>query len=133
RLAVVVERRTGEEGADELHRLALMTALGRRIDELESAGGEVGRRHGKRHNDARMTVKQPDRSSAAEPERGLVLAVLPPGPDAADEIAELEELARTAGVEPIAQVVQHRSRPDARTVVGKGKLEELKETYSQAE
>jgi GTP-binding protein HflX len=78
-----------------------------------------------------MIVKQPDRSSAAEPERGLVLAVLPPGADAADEIAELEELARTAGVEPIAQVVQHRSRPDVRTFVGKGKLEELKEAYKE--
>jgi GTP-binding protein HflX len=76
-----------------------------------------------------MTVRQPDRSSATEPERGLVLAVLPPGADPADEIAELEELARTAGVEPVASVVQHRSRPDPRTFVGKGKLEELKETY----
>src|SRR5258706_9238294 len=79
-----------------------------------------------------MTVKQPDRSSAAEPERGLLLAVFPPGADAADEIAELEELARTAGVDPIAQIVQHRSRPDPRTVVGKGKLEDLKETYADA-
>ncbi len=132
RLAVVVERRAGEEGADELHRLALVTALGGRVDELEREGGEIGSRHGKRHNDARMTVKQPDRSSAAEPERGLVLAVLPPGADSEDEIAELEELARTAGVDPIAQVVQHRSRPDPRTFVGKGKLEELKQAYGDA-
>src|SRR5262245_23203682 len=80
-----------------------------------------------------MTVKQPDRSSAAEPERGLVLAVLPQGADAEDEIAELEELARTAGVDPIAQIVQHRSRPDPRTFVGKGKLEELKQSYVDAE
>jgi GTP-binding protein HflX len=78
-----------------------------------------------------MTVGQPDRSSPTEPERGLVVAVLPPGADAEDEIAELEELARTAGVEPVAQVVQHRSRPDPRTFVGKGKLEELKETYGE--
>jgi GTP-binding protein HflX len=80
-----------------------------------------------------MTVKQPDRSSAAEPERGLVLAVFAPGADAADEIAELEELARTAGVNPIAQIVQHRARLDPRTVVGKGKLEELKVAYKEAE
>ncbi len=79
-----------------------------------------------------MTEKQPDRSLAAEPERGLVLAVLPPGADDADEIAELEELARTAGVEPVAQVVQHRSRPDPRTFVGKGKLEELKQVYAES-
>ena len=98
-------RAPGRGGAQRTSSMRL--ALGRLsegdVDELERAGGEVGSRHGKRHNDARMAVKQPDRSSAAEPERGLVLAVLPPGVDADDEIAELEELARTAGVEPVAQ------------------------------
>jgi GTP-binding protein HflX len=79
-----------------------------------------------------MAARQPDRSWAAEPERGLVLAVLAPGADGADELAELEELARTALVEPVGQVVQHRSRPDPRTYVGKGKLEELKQAYGDA-
>jgi GTPase len=79
-----------------------------------------------------MAVRQPDRSWAAEPERGLVLAALPPGADGADELAELEELARTAGVEPVDRIVQHRSRPDPRTYVGKGKLEELKQAYGNA-
>jgi GTP-binding protein HflX len=46
-----------------------------------------------------------------------------------DELAELEELARTAGVEPVAAVVQHRAAPDPRTYVGKGKLAELQEAY----
>src|SRR5207248_4993881 len=77
-------------------------------------------------------VREPDRFWAAEPERGLVLAVLAPGADGADELAELAELARTAGVEPVAQVVQHRRQPDARTFVGKGKLEELKQAYGDA-
>jgi GTP-binding protein HflX len=76
-----------------------------------------------------MAVRQPDRSRAAEPERGLLLAVLAPGADGADELAELEELARTAQVEPVGRVVQHRRLPDPRTYVGKGKLEELKEAY----
>jgi GTPase len=68
-----------------------------------------------------------------EPERGLVLAVLAQGrkPDA--ELAEVEELARTAGVEPVGRVVQHRPRPARRTYVGKGKLEELKERYAAVE
>jgi len=79
-----------------------------------------------------MTVRQPDRSWAAEPERGLLLAVLAPGADGADELAELEELARTARVEPCGRVVQHRRQPDPRTYVGKGKLEELKQAYSDA-
>ncbi len=76
-----------------------------------------------------MAVRQPDPVAGHEPERGLALAVLAQGVDADDELAELEELARTAGVEPVARVVQHRPQPDPRTYVGKGKLEELKEQY----
>src|SRR3954467_10445141 len=64
-----------------------------------------------------------------EPERGFDLAVLAQGADAADELAEVKELARTAGVEPVGEVVQHRARPAQRTYVGKGKLEELKERF----
>ena len=79
-----------------------------------------------------MAVRQPDRSWAAEPERGLLVAVLPQGADGADELAELEELARTAQVEPVGRVVQHRRLPDARTYVGKGKLEELKKAYGDS-
>ncbi|MFL5940074.1 MAG: GTPase HflX [Gaiellaceae bacterium] len=66
-----------------------------------------------------------------ELERGLVLAVFVPGTDDAEELAEMEELARAAGVEPVGAVVQHRARPAMRTYVGKGKVEELKETYAQ--
>jgi GTP-binding protein HflX len=66
-----------------------------------------------------------------EPERGFVLAVLGQGVDPDDELGELEELARTAGVEPVARLVQHRAQPDSRTYVGKGKLTELKETYRE--
>src|SRR3954469_9360870 len=64
-----------------------------------------------------------------EPERGFVLAVLAQGVDPDDELAEVRELARTAGVEPVGAVVQHRARPAQRTYVGKGKLEELKPRY----
>jgi GTP-binding protein HflX len=79
-----------------------------------------------------MTPRQPDPSPGPEPERGFVLAVLAQGVDADDELAELEELARTAGVEPVARLVQHRASPDPRTYVGKGKLEELKQAYADA-
>src|SRR6185437_5924054 len=46
-----------------------------------------------------------------------------------DEIGEFEELARTAGVRPVARVLQQRSQPDPRSYVGKGKLDELKQEY----
>ena len=68
-----------------------------------------------------------------EPERGLVLAVLAQGRDPDTELAEVEELAWTAGVEPVGRVVQHRPRPAQRTYVGKGKLEELKERLEAVE
>ena len=54
------------------------------------------------------------------------------GVDPDDELAELEELARTAGVEPVERLVQHRPQPDTRSYVGKGKLDELKQTYGDA-
>ena len=65
-----------------------------------------------------------------EPERGFVLAVLAQGADADDELAEVEESARTAGVIPVGRVVQRRARPAQRTYVGKGKLEEVKELFA---
>ncbi|MGZ8715742.1 MAG: GTPase HflX [Gaiellaceae bacterium] len=79
-----------------------------------------------------MAPRQPDPSPGLEPERGFVLAVLAQGVDPDDELAELEELARTAGVEPVARLVQHRPSPDPRTYVGKGKLDELKQAYNDA-
>jgi GTPase len=79
-----------------------------------------------------MGVRQPDPTPGLEPERGFVLAVLAQAVDPDDELAELEELARTAGVEPVGRLVQHRPHPDPRTYVGKGKLDELKEAYACA-
>jgi len=79
-----------------------------------------------------VTPRQPDPAPGAEPERGLVVAVLPPGREA-EELAELRELAFTAGVSTVDELVQHRSRPDPRSYVGKGKLEELKQAFGQAE
>jgi GTP-binding protein HflX len=68
-----------------------------------------------------------------EPERGFVLAVLAQGADPDDELAEVEELARTAGVEPVGRIVQHRARAAQRTYVGKGKLEELKKAFDESD
>ena len=79
-----------------------------------------------------MTHRQPDPAPGADPERGFVVAVLPKGADPAEELAEIRELARTAGVDPVAALVQPRVRPDPATYVGKGKLEELKRTFAES-
>jgi GTP-binding protein HflX len=79
-----------------------------------------------------VTARQPDPAPGAEPERGFVVGVFPKGVDGESELSELRELARTAGVEPVGEVVQHRAHPDPRTFVGKGKLGELERAYKDA-
>jgi len=74
---------------------------------------------------------QPDPAPGAEPERGFVLAAPTKGAEA--DLAELRELSRTAGVEPVAELVQYRARPDPRTYVGKGKLAELKDRFRESD
>jgi GTPase len=80
-----------------------------------------------------VTQRQPDPAPGAEPERGFVIAVLPPGVDAEDELNELRELARTAGVGTVGELVQRRPAADPRTYVGKGKLDELRGSYRAAD
>jgi GTP-binding protein HflX len=79
-----------------------------------------------------MSPRQRDPAPGAEPERGFLLAVLGQNADADEELAELRELATTAGVTPAAELVQRRARPDPRSYDGKGKLEELKQAYAEA-
>ena len=78
------------------------------------------------HNSGVSRLEEP-----ADVERGLILAVLAPGVNDGAELAEVRELARTAGVEPVGAVVQHRAHPVPRTYVGKGKVDELKQAYRE--
>jgi GTP-binding protein HflX len=80
-----------------------------------------------------VTQHQPDPAPGAEPERGFLVAVLAQGVDEDEELGEMRELLRTAGVEPVGEVVQRRPAPDPRTYVGKGKLAELREAVPRAE
>ena len=77
-----------------------------------------------------MTQHQPDPAPGAEPERGFLVAVLAQGVDEDDELSEMRELLRTAGVEPVGELVLRRPAPDPRTYVGKGKLVELKQALA---
>jgi len=79
-----------------------------------------------------VTARQPDPAPGAEPERGFVVGVFGKGVDGEEELAELRELARTAGVVTVGELVQHRGRPDPRTFVGKGKLDELRHAYDES-
>jgi len=55
-------------------------------------------------------------------QRAVMVAALPEG----DDLQELQELLRTAGVATVGQLVQHREHPHANTYIGPGKLDELK-------
>jgi len=55
-------------------------------------------------------------------QRAFCVAAMPAG----DDLGELHELLRTAGVAVVGQAVQHRERPHANTYLGAGKLEEVK-------
>jgi GTP-binding protein HflX len=68
-----------------------------------------------------------------DPERGVVVASLEPGADGAEELAEMRELLRTARVRTVATLVQHRRRPDPRSYLGPGKLDELRELAAQVD
>jgi GTP-binding protein HflX len=74
-----------------------------------------------------VTHHQPDPAPGAEPERGFLVAVLAQGVEEDEELGEMRELMRAAGVEPVGELLQRRPAPDPRTYVGKGKLAELKE------
>jgi GTP-binding protein HflX len=47
-------------------------------------------------------------------------------PEGVDELAELKELLRTAGVAVAGELIQHKRRPDPNDYLGKGKVAELK-------
>jgi GTP-binding protein HflX len=74
----------------------------------------------------------PTRSTASQPrakQRAFIVAAL----EAGDDLSELRELLRTAGVAVVGQAVQHRDRPHPNTYVGPGKLEEIKSAAKAAD
>src|SRR3954464_2261385 len=62
-------------------------------------------------------------------QRALMIAALPEG----DDLAELQELLRTAGVATVGQLVQHREHPHPNTYLGPGKLRELKDAIARSD
>jgi GTPase len=69
------------------------------------------------------------RSAGRAKQRAFLIAALPVG----DDLSELEELLRTAGVAVVGQSVQHRERPHPNTYLGPGKIEEVKEAATRAD
>lgn len=53
--------------------------------------------------------------------------------DAESSVRELEELAKTAGAEVLASIIQKRPAPEPATVLGEGKIDELKDLVQRLE
>jgi len=62
-------------------------------------------------------------------QRAFAIAALPQG----DDLSELRELLRTAGVATVGQAVQHRDTPHPNTYLGPGKLAEVKDAARRAD
>jgi GTP-binding protein HflX len=75
-----------------------------------------------RHGRSSETRRPGEPRAGRAKQRALCVAALPDG----DDLAELHELLRTAGVAVVGQVVQHREAPHPNTYLGPGKLEEVK-------
>src|SRR3954451_471123 len=76
----------------------------------------------------------PSRSAAQDTQgrakqRAYIVAALPAG----DDLSELRELLRTAGVATVGQMVQHREQPHPNLYIGPGKVAELKSLIAEAD
>jgi GTP-binding protein HflX len=92
----------------------------------------------KRHDRARQSRYEDGSAGIVNPrarQRAFCVAVLPPGggdPNGRDELAELKELMRTAGVAVAGELTQRRPHADANNYLGKGKLADLKEAIERS-
>jgi len=75
-----------------------------------------------------MAVSKERTNIKVASERAVLAAVHLPDQrlDARDPLGELTALAKTAGAEVVGEIVQKRTRPEAGTFMGEGKLHELK-------
>jgi len=64
--------------------------------------------------------------NSQQPETAVLVCVDFDQYDPESSLDELEELARTAGAQVVARMIQKRDKPDNATYIGSGKLEELK-------
>ena len=82
-------------------------------------------RDGRAERSRTGTEERPGRAK----QRAFCIAALESG----DDLSELHELLRTAGVAVVGQAVQHRERPHPNTYLGPGKVEEVKAAAKAAD
>jgi len=76
--------------------------------------------------EAELAQAKPSHKAGEAGERAILVSVSTDSKDnAADSMDELKELAISGGIEVLETVIQQRSRPDSRFLMGQGKLGEL--------
>jgi GTP-binding protein HflX len=83
-----------------------------------------------RHGRAAPTSANGQRQGRARQRAFLIAAH---GDHQHDELTELQELLRTAGVAAVGELVQHREHPHPNTYIGPGKVDELKAEVERAD
>jgi GTP-binding protein HflX len=86
-------------------------------------------RHGR--TSASASSANGERRAGRARQRAYLIAALPD--HERDELGELRELLRTAGVAAVGEMVQHREHPHPNTYLGSGKLEECKDEIVAAD
>src|SRR5919199_1672775 len=82
-----------------------------------------------RHGRETQSRRPDGRPTGRAKQRAFMVGALQEG----DDLSELRELLRTAGVATVGQAVQHRDQPHANTYLGPGKLEEVKQAAKRAD
>ena len=85
-------------------------------------------RHGRNRA---TTAAHGQRPQGRARQRAYLVAALPDHQD--EQLGELRELLRTAGVAGVGELVQHRDRPHPNSYLGPGKLEQLKDELSRSD
>jgi GTPase len=84
---------------------------------------------GSKDGNHRQTENGAQRAGVVNPrasQRAIAIGVVREADDERDQLAELKELLRTAGVATAGDMVQRRDQPDPDRYLGKGKITELK-------
>ena len=84
---------------------------------------------GSKDGNSRQTGNGAQRAGVVNPraaQRAIAIGVVDGDDGVRDQLAELKELLRTAGVATAGDMVQRRDEPDPDRYLGKGKIAELK-------
>jgi GTPase len=113
------ENRSGNTGARPER--AILVAVDIAVRSIRRTGASGARAALRLGEDLAESAESAETHSFSVP----LPANISPGLDAEESLAEFRELVSSAGADIVAELTQHRPRPDAATLIGAGKVEEI--------